>query len=149
VLEKLVSAKYLTLKKRQYYKSIRITRCPKNVTPTRNLSSKTKGGVRAVEVDKRRKPASIAATAKPTNDFTLIYEKGTCTPRPAITGDLLLTNLLSQQAAALPTPRELTRGAKFERRSAVLSTRCKPCSLNHNQAPGAYTINCVCIAVNV
>ena len=69
--------------------------------PPRNLSSKTKHGVRVVGWDKRRKPASIAATAKPTNGFTLIYEKGTRTPRPAITGDLLLTSLLSQQAGVI------------------------------------------------
>jgi len=141
--------KIFDIKKKYYYKSTKITRRLANLTPSRNLSSKTKSGVRVVGLDKRRKPASIAATAKPTNHFTLIYEDGTCTPRPAITGDLLLTNFLSQQAAALLTPRELTTAAKFERRSAVLSSRCKLCSLNHNQAPGTCIINSVCVDVNV
>jgi hypothetical protein len=66
-----------------------------------NMSSKTLNGVIIVWLDKRRKPASITATAKPTNDFPPIYEKGTCILRLAVTGELLLTYLLSQLPGAL------------------------------------------------
>ena len=80
----------------------------------RSLSSKTKSGVTAVWPDKRRKPALIVAMASLTNAFPASHESRTYTPRPAVTGDLLLTNLLSQPAATPPTPREVTPAAELE-----------------------------------
>ena len=46
-------------------------------------------------LDKRRKPASITTATNPMDAFTIGYEKETYTPRPVVTGDLLLTKFLS------------------------------------------------------
>ena len=53
----------------------------------------------------------------------------TYTPRPAITGDFLLTTLFSQPAATLPKPWEQTPAAELEQGSTFLSTRSTACSL--------------------
>jgi hypothetical protein len=91
-----------------------------------------------MRADKRRKPTSIAATPNPRKTFTLVYEKKTSTPRATVTGDLLLTNLLSQQAAAPTIWRVLTPAAELKQGSAILSAQYIGCSLNHIKAPGTY-----------
>jgi hypothetical protein len=72
-----------------------------------------KSGARSVGLDKRRKSASITATANPTKSFPPSYEKRTCTPRQTVTFDLPLKKFLFQQAAAIWTPREMTPADEF------------------------------------